>query len=214
MQTYNLLAIVILGLVLELIIAYKLRADKKRIEKMDEDYKKEFEHIKQQLDRVVSATRSESQEIISKTLDQYHDVHSEVQNFTLKLHQRIDDITDEIVEQQKTLLQDHAKKSSEDLIKATEVEIKNLGTLLQKTVVELQQKVSNVLVIESQSAQREIESFKKDQIEKIAKESEQLVNKVAKRYLGKVLHTLDKHELTLELINELWQEETAKNGQK
>ena len=208
-QTYNILAVVILGLSLELIIAYKIRSDKKRVEKFDAEYKQEFDHIKQQLDKVVSATRTESQEIITKTLEQYHDVHSELKNFTLKLQQRIDDITEEVVVQQKELIHEHARKSSEDLIQGTQLEIQNLSKTLQATVTELQEKISQEFVLESQAAKREIDAFKQSQTEKIAKESEQLVNKVAKKYLGKNLHTTDKHEFTLELINELWQEEVT-----
>ncbi len=211
-QTYNLLAIVILGLILELIIAYKLRSDKKRVEKFDAEYKEEFEHIKRQLDKVVSATRNESQEIISKTLEQYHDVHSEIKNFTLKLQQRIDDMTEEIVVEQKELMREHAQKSATELIKNTEMEIASLNKTLQATVIELQQKMSKELVLETQAAKQEIDTFRKNQIEKIAKDSEQLVNKVTKKYLGKNLHTADKHELTLELINEIWEEETARES--
>lgn len=213
-QTYNLLAIVVLGLFLELIIAYKLRSDKKRLEKFDAEYKKEFDHIKQQLDKVVSATRNESQEIISKTLEQYHEVHSELKNFTLKLQQKIDDITEEVVDQQKELISEHAQLSSAELIKGAHQEIQNLSKTLQTTVTEQQQKISQELVQEFQAAKREIDTFKQSQTEKIAKESEQLVNKVANRYLGKNLHTTDKHEFTLELINELWQEEIASEDKK
>ncbi len=213
-QTYNLLAVVILGLVLELIIAYKLRADKKRLEKFDAEYKKEFDHIKHQLDKVVSATRNESQEIISKTLEQYHDVHNELKNFTLKLQQRIDDITEEIVDQQKELIAEHAQLSSEELVKGVHLEIQNISKTLQTSVAEQQQKISQELVQEFQVAKQEIRAFKQNQTEKIAKQSEQLVNKVANKYLGKNLHTSDKHEFTLQLINELWQEEFCTENKK
>lgn len=213
-QTYNLLAIVILGLFLELIIAYKLRSDKKRLEKFDVKYKKEFDTVEQQLNKIVSVTRNESQEIISKTLEQYHGVHSELKNFTLKLQQRIDDITQEVVEQQKELISEHAKLSSEELVKGAHLEIQNLSKTLQKTVADQQQQISQELVQEFQAAKQEIDAFKQNQTEKIARESEQLINKIANRYLGKNLHTTDKHELTLQLINELWQEEIATENKK
>jgi F0F1-type ATP synthase membrane subunit b/b' len=213
-QTYNLLAIVILGLILEIIIAYKLKSDKKRLEKFDEQYKKEFELIKQQLTKIVTATRDESQEIVSKILEEYRDVHSEVKNFTLKLQQKIEDITQEIIEEQKNLLAEQTQKATTDLTNTTQAEVSGLGKMIQSSIAEIQQKISTQLLLESQTAHREIDSFKKDQIKKIAKESEQLVNLVSKKYLGKMLSTADKHELTLQLVNEIWQEKTLKNDQK
>ncbi|MBP7843033.1 hypothetical protein KA017_03440 [Candidatus Woesebacteria bacterium] len=115
-QTNNLLAIVILGLFLELIIAYKIRSDKKRIEKIDAQYQEEFGRVKIQLEKIVSNTRKETKEILSATQQQYHEVNAELKNFTIKLSQRLDDITDEIVVEQKKLLIEHASKSSEELI--------------------------------------------------------------------------------------------------
>lgn len=205
-QTYNLLAIVVLGLILEIIIAYKLRSDKKRLEKIDEDYKKEFQHIKKTLDRVVSSTRNESQEIIMQTLDQYHDIHSEVKNFTLKLNQKVDDITQEIVEQQKDLLQKHAQHSSIELVDHVNQEIKILSKTLQETILDLQKQVSKELVVEAQAAKKEIHDFKELQKEKIANESEKLTNLVAKKYLSKNISSTNKHEITLKMIDEIWQE--------
>ena len=205
-QTYNLLAVVILGLFLELIMAYKLRSDKKRLEKMDEEYKNEFKRMKETLDKVISSTRNESQEIILQTLDQYHDVQGEVKNFTLKLHQRVDDVTQEIVEQQKDILQKHAKHSSQELVESVSTEIKSLSKTLQETLLNIQKQVSEELMKEAQAAKKEIQDFKNLQKEKIAKESENLVNNVAKKYLGKNITSSDKHDLTLKLIDEVWQE--------
>lgn len=205
-QTYNILALVVLGLGLELILAYKLHTDKKRFEKIDQEYQNELQQVKKQLNKVISATRAESQEIITELLNQYHTVQSEVGSFTLKLQQKIDDVTDEIVEQQKELLKKHAQDSAKELVETTGAQIKTLSTVLQDTIAQSQTKISQELSQQLQTAQKEIADFKTKQIDQFSNQSEELISGVATKYMIENLDRSQLHKVTLQLIEELWQE--------
>jgi gas vesicle protein len=153
-QNYLLLAVVVLGFILEMIIAYKLSNEKKHVEKFNKKLEAEFTRTKKHLDDILDTTTSETQEIISQSLEQYKSVHTEIRKLTDHVHEKIEDVAQEIVQWQAEELtsqiethQEHLNKLANDsadfITKATSKEIEELQGKLAVTISQTQELIQD-----------------------------------------------------------------------
>lgn len=173
-QMYSLLAIVFLGLGLELIYAYKIKTDKKRIEKFNQQYQEELDQTKKQLQKILESTKKESQKLISKSLDQYEQIQKEVEQMSVQIAKTVQTTTGEIVKWQKNHLDDqirlyqhevaeHTKKSLDVIDEAAKGEIVRLSNSLHTSISKTHREIIKTLINSAQDAEKEIDAYKKAQ---------------------------------------------------
>lgn len=208
------LAVVFLGLVLEIIFAYKLRADKKRLDRIAEEFTDELQRTRNKMHDVLSRTRDEAEKILITSVEQYKAVTEDVQKLSQHTQQKLSETTEELIEwqasvmateleTQQTDLRHHALEAQQKLRSTTQHEIKELSSKLSESIVTAQKDLQTQLTQISDEVRKDLEAYSAEQKERIAQESTQLVQSVTQKYLHKELSEEQQHKIIMQLIDEL-----------
>lgn len=181
-QIYSLLAIVALGLGLELVYAYKIKTDKKRAEKFSHLYKDELKETKKKLEKLVDETKKESQELVSASLKQFETIQKELEEMSLKIQGKTESTIEDLVEWQKNIVDDQIRHYQHEVEKRLEEsfkmidetgkgEIARLSDSLNQSMSKTHREIIKALIESAEKADKEIQNFKKKQEKKLEESS-------------------------------------------
>lgn len=177
--------------ILELIIAGIVLSAHSKTKNFEKDYKKAIRETQKELENVVTDTAREA----SESLD-------EVSSVSQTAAKQIHELSEQLKEDLENSLLSETKAQLANLESAAKEQIVELNQELIGAIGHTKSEMNALLLSHAKAATKEIDAYKEEQKQALAKQAASQVQHVAKQYLKENLSTEQIHQLCLGLISE------------